>query len=187
MNISVSTVSSHVQQPQFGIFGWGNHWLAVSFTAPPSSQSSWFSEFSISIATWCWYICTPVKGCYFQTALLHSPFNSFHSRQAIVTFINTNHFFPTINGFLDCIIPLRSCLMLLNMKLNTFSFINYPVLQHLLLKMLVEICNPKSSNSFCCDISVQKSLMGMCFVCVYWVWGIPPWHRQTLASVTGAF
>lgn len=165
-----------------GIFGW----LAVlqHLLLP---KTPWFSEFSIAITTWCCYNCTLVESCYFETALLHSPFNSLHSREAIVTFINTNPFFPTINGYLDSIIPMRICLMLLNMKLKMFSFINHPVLQHLFLKMLVEIRNPKSPNVLHCDIWTQRSLMGMCFVCVHWVWSISPWHRQTLASVIGTF
>lgn len=97
-------------------------------------KAPWFSEFSISVATWCSCNCTPVKSCYFETALLHSPFNSLHSRQAIVTSVNINPFFPTINGFLDSIIPMRVCLILLNMKFKMFSFINYPVLQHFFLR-----------------------------------------------------
>lgn len=115
-------------------------------------KAPWFSEFSISIATWCSYNYTPEKSWCFEIALLHSPFNSFHSRQAVVTSVSTNPFFPTINGFLDSIIPMRIYLKLLNMKLQMFSFINYPVLPHLLLKMPVEICNPKSSNLLHCDI-----------------------------------
>lgn len=84
-------------------------------------------------------------------------------------------FFPTINGCLDSIIPVRISLMLSNVKLKMFAFINYPSLQHLLLKMLVDICNPKSYNLLHCNIWAQ----GAWWLCVCALGLEPPSMAQT--------
>jgi len=64
-----------------------------------------------------------VKSCYFETALLYPLFNYFVMGGLSLVLMNTNPFFTTVNGLLDSIIPVRLCLMLLNMKFtNVFIY-----------------------------------------------------------------
>lgn len=104
----------------------------------------------------------------------------------LLVFINANSFFPTVNGLFDSIIPMIMYLMLLNMKLQIFSFINYPVLQNFLLRVLMEICNPKSSTLFyTMAYNVRrKGPDGQCTlcVCVYCIWSSPPWGIDRLSK-----
>lgn len=139
-------------------------------------KAPWFSEFSILIATWCSFNCTTVKSCYFEAALLHSRFTFSVIGRLSLVLINTNPFFPTINGLLDSIIPMRICLMLSNMKLRMFSSINYPVLQHPLLKVLLEICNPKSPNLLQSDYEQERAWRAVSSVCTRAASGaVHPW------------
>lgn len=138
VNVSVSSVSSTCS----AISVWDSQMRellaplsVLQHLRPPIAL--WFSEFSISI-TWYSLNCTTVKSCYFETALLHSPFNFFcYCGGLLLVLTNTGPLSPSVNGLLKSIILLRIHLLLLNMYLQMFSFINDLVFEFLLLKMLM--------------------------------------------------